>query len=63
MISSLVLIDYMFFELDNGMIGCSGTKLKFTCCLCYCLGCLYPCSLKFNTRLPLEMIFKPILAA
>ena len=63
LLSSLILVDYMFFELDNGMIGCSGTKLKFTCCLCYCMGALRPCSVRLNTKLPLEAIFKPIFSS
>ena len=36
----------MFFEKDNGMCSCldNCTRVKFTCCLVYCCGCLCPCT-------------------
>ena len=56
MLSSLVLVDYMFFEMDNGMLGCQGSKIKITCCLCYCCGNLNPCNVKLETRVNLRFI-------
>ena len=32
MIASLLLVDYMFFEQDNGMVSCEDGKLKITLC-------------------------------
>jgi hypothetical protein len=46
LLSSLFLLDFMFFELDNGMISCQDGGLVCTLCLCYCCGCLLPCNLK-----------------
>jgi len=48
MMSSLILVDYMFFEQDNGMCSCENNKLKITLFECYCLGCLCPCNLVFD---------------
>ena len=45
MLASLVLVDYMFFEQDNGMINCRNNELNITLCECYCLGCLCPCNI------------------
>ena len=36
MIASLLLVDYMFFEQDNGMVSCEGGKLKITLCEACC---------------------------
>jgi len=32
MIASLLLVDYMFFEQDNGMCSCQDGVLKITLC-------------------------------
>ena len=40
MLTSLLQIDYMFFEKDNGMAKCENRKLKITLFECYCLGCM-----------------------
>ena len=42
MIASLLLVDYMFFEQDNGMLSCEGGKVKITLCETYCCGSLCP---------------------
>jgi len=46
------LVDYMFFEMDNGMISCSGgfppKTIEFTCCFMFCCGILKPCKIKFS---------------
>lgn len=42
MIASLLLVDYMFFEQDNGMCKCENGKVKITLCETYCCGCLCP---------------------
>lgn len=51
-LATTLLIDYMFFERDNGILTCqpsrppkSGCTIKITICLCYCCGCLCPCNL------------------
>ena len=49
MISSLILVDYMFFEKDNGMCHMEGSKLKFTLFECYCAGCVCPCTFTIDT--------------
>jgi hypothetical protein len=45
MLSSLLLLDYMFFE-DEGALACDpfNCACKFKCCDLYCCGCLTPCS-------------------
>ena len=45
LLGSMMLTDFMFFELDNGMVQCRDNKLMITCFLCYCSGCLCPCQL------------------
>jgi len=45
-LASLFLVDYMFFEMDNGMLACKGGKqLDITCCFCFCCGVLTPCKI------------------
>ena len=43
MMASLILTDYMFFENDNGMCYCEGSKLHITLCNTYCCGHTCPC--------------------
>ncbi|KAH8047938.1 hypothetical protein JL720_15960 [Aureococcus anophagefferens] len=45
MLSSLLLLEYMFFE-DEGAFACDPVNCacKFKCCDLYCCGCLTPCS-------------------
>jgi len=45
MLASLVQIDYMFFEKDNGMCKCENNSLKITLFECYCNGCTIPCNI------------------
>ena len=42
MIASLLLVDYMFFEQDNGMLSCNSGTVKITLCETYCCGSLCP---------------------
>ena len=48
MIAGSVLLDYMFFEIDNGLVhyNMSDRSLEITCCLCFCWGQLQPCICK-----------------
>ena len=46
MMASLVQIDFMFFEKDNGMCKFEGGKIKITLFECYCCGCTCPCNLE-----------------
>jgi len=45
MMASLVLVDYMFFEKDNGQCKCEHDKITITLCETYCLGSTCPCNL------------------
>lgn len=45
MLSSLVQVDYMFFEQDHGMCHCQGKRVEITLFQYYCLGCICPCNL------------------
>jgi len=49
LIGALLLTDFMFFELDNGMCSCRNKKLTITLFLCYCCGCLCPCQIVFQS--------------
>jgi hypothetical protein len=44
-LASAILVDYMFFEMDNGMVACKNGKLEITCCFMYCCGALCPCKI------------------
>eukprot|EP00930_Biecheleria_cincta_P067210 TRINITY_DN5364_c0_g1_i1.p1 TRINITY_DN5364_c0_g1~~TRINITY_DN5364_c0_g1_i1.p1 ORF type:complete len:404 (-),score=60.71 TRINITY_DN5364_c0_g1_i1:223-1434(-) len=44
-LASAILVDFMFFEMDNGMIACKNGKLEITCCFMYCCGSLVPCKI------------------
>lgn len=46
MLASLMQVDYMFFEKDNGMLSCEDNKIKITLFECYCMGCLFPCNIE-----------------
>ena len=46
MMASLVQVDFMFFEKDNGMCKMEGGKVKITLFECYCCGCTCPCNLE-----------------
>ena len=50
MIASLLLVDYMFFEQDNGMLSCEGGKLKITLCETYCCGSLCPWNITISSQ-------------
>ena len=45
MMAALLLVDYMFFEKDNGMCDCNNQTIKITFCQSYCYGwqCNYNC--------------------
>ena len=43
MLASLIQIDYMFFEKDNGMCKYENRKIKITLFETYCCGCVCPC--------------------
>ena len=50
MIAASIAVDYMFFEIDNGMCHVENQVLYITCCLCFCYGALLPC----NITIPLK---------
>ena len=41
LLSSLLLVDYLFFE-EGGMIECDGESVTCICCYCFCQGCFCP---------------------
>eukprot|EP01059_Diplonema_ambulator_P010860 TRINITY_DN2088_c0_g1_i1.p1 TRINITY_DN2088_c0_g1~~TRINITY_DN2088_c0_g1_i1.p1 ORF type:complete len:379 (+),score=81.54 TRINITY_DN2088_c0_g1_i1:63-1139(+) len=45
LLSSLLLLDYMFFE-ENQPFECGGDSCSVTCCYMYCGGCFVPCKCK-----------------
>jgi len=48
-LSAAFLLDYMFFEMDNGMLACKGFKqLDITCFFCFCFGCICPCKISLQ---------------
>jgi hypothetical protein len=50
-LASSILVDYMFFEMDNGMISCKGGKsLEITCCFLNCFGMQCPCKLQLQGK-------------
>lgn len=45
-LGAAMLLDYMFFEMDNGMLSCKGGKqLDITCFIIHCFGCFCPCKI------------------
>lgn len=44
MIATSILVDYMFFEIDNGLCTCKDDQIYCTLSLCFCMGCLIPCN-------------------
>jgi len=45
MMASLILVDYMFFEQDNGMCKIEDQKIKITVFQYYCMGTTCPCNI------------------
>jgi len=50
---SALVVDYMFFEIDNGLCYCEDDTLYITCCLCFCWGTLNKCNCCIKFRNPL----------
>lgn len=46
MLTSLIQIDYMFFETD--MCTCEDGKIKITLFECYCYGIICPCIVEYT---------------
>lgn len=44
-LSSLLLLDYMFFEKNNDMIECRDNALHINLANCFCFGCVCPCKI------------------
>lgn len=47
-LSTMIHIDYMFFEFDSDMCGCQDGKFYFTISNCFCYGCICPCKCIFE---------------
>lgn len=47
-LSALFYLDYMFFEMDNGMCHCQDGTLFITLFNCYCSGCICPCCIAIS---------------
>lgn len=45
MMGTVLLMDYMLFEQDNGMLECKRNKLYITLFDCYCCGVTLPCQI------------------
>jgi len=43
--AALFYLDYMFFEMDNGMCYCADNTLYIVACNLYCCGCICPCEI------------------
>jgi hypothetical protein len=43
LLSINMLLEFMFFENDNGMLDCADGSLHITCFNCYCCGMICPC--------------------
>jgi len=44
-LSTMIHLDYMFFERDNDMCSYENNALHINICNCFCYGCLCPCKL------------------
>lgn len=47
-LSALFYLDYMFFEMDNGVCYCSDNTLYITLFNCYCSGCICSCCIALS---------------
>lgn len=47
-LSQMVRLDYVFFELDNDMYDIDGDVVYINICNCFCYGCVCPCSVKLG---------------
>mmetsp|Transcript_35925 Transcript_35925/g.56051 ORF Transcript_35925/g.56051 Transcript_35925/m.56051 type:complete len:82 (+) Transcript_35925:314-559(+) len=46
LMTSVLLLDYMFFERDSDMIKFENGKLTLVCCNLFCCGCICPCKVQ-----------------